>query len=159
MRPTNRIVARTQIVDLGSPEFLDPVLEGIDEWQRLRQDLGADARETIAQRQVVENLLFEGGGINAQAIAMAENQRWIRVLESMTNASRIQGQIPAYRAAPELYRQREIMRVLSESLALNRKYFVGIDPDRVSIDVELKELNPILNFADSLLREGEVADE
>ena len=159
MATTNLIVARTQIVDLGSPEYLDPVLEGIDEWQRLRQDLGVDARETIAQRQVVENLLFKGGGMNAQAIAMAENERWIRVLESMTKASRIQGQIPAYRAAPELYRQREIMRVLTGSLAFNRKYFVGIDPDRVSIDVELKELNPILNFADSLLREGEVADE
>lgn len=156
---TNLVVARTQIFDLGSPEYMEPVLSGIVEWERLRKDLGLEAPETIAQRQLVENLLLKGGGINAQAIAMAENERWIRVLESKTKASRVQGQIPAYRASPELYRQREIMKVLIESLAFNRKYFLGIDPSRVSIDLELKELNPILNFADSLLREGEVADE
>ncbi|MCH7545506.1 MAG: hypothetical protein IID30_03775 [Planctomycetes bacterium] len=159
MATTNQIVSRTQIFDLGSPEYLDPVLNGITEWERLKRDLGPDARETIAQRQVVENLLLQGGGITAQTIAMAENERWIRVLESRTKASRVRGQIPAYRAAPELYRQREIMKVLIGSLTFNRKYFVGIDPARVSIDLELKELNPILNFADSLLREGEVADE
>ena len=47
-------------------------------------------------------------------------------------------------------RQREIMRVLSDRLLFARKYVVGINPDRFSIDLELKELNPILNFADSL---------
>ena len=40
------------------------------------------------------------------------------------------------------------MKVLARSLAdVRNKYVIGIDPDRVHIDVDLKEVAPMLDFA------------
>ena len=61
-------------------------------------------------------------------------------------ALRVAGQLAVYRAAPELYMQREIMRVL-QGLAPMRKFVLGIDPARVNIDVDLVELDAVFqNF-------------
>ncbi len=153
---TNQIVVRTQVSDVGDPAMLAEVLAGIDEWERLKGLHGIDAPETIVQRDVVQDMLMRGGGVyTALAIAQAESTRWERVLQAKIAASRTQGQVPAYRAAPNLYRQREIMRVLTAKMAGARKYIIGIDPSRFRIDVELQELNPLLNFQDAILDEGE----
>ncbi|MCZ6837557.1 MAG: hypothetical protein O7G85_17410 [Planctomycetota bacterium] len=152
-------VVYSRIIQVGDESMLTPVLEGIDEWDRLRIEKGLDDPETVAQRMKVEQFLLDGGGENAQNIAYAENERWVKVLQARTRASRTLGQIPAYRAAPRLYRQREIMRVLSQKLQFARKYVVGIDPKDFQINVELKQLNSMLNFEDAMLEEGEVPDE
>lgn len=143
-------VRMAKIGAVGDENLLDDVMRNIEVWERLRREQGSEARATIEQRVMVEQLLMDGGGQTAFEIAIAQNSRWVKVLEARTKASRIRGQIPAYHAAPALYRQREIMRVLSSQLTFARKYVVAIDPSRFSIDLELKELNPILNFADSL---------
>jgi len=154
-----RTRATTRIYDVGDEANLEPVLQAIAEWERLRRLHGPDAPETIAQRLAVEQMLFEGGGGNALTIALAEKERWVKVLEARTRARRIEGQLPAYRAAPALYRQREVMRVLTARLVNARKYVLGIDPQRFNIDVELRELNPLTNIQDAFLKEGEVPNE
>ena len=42
------------------------------------------------------------------------------------------------------------MSVLARRLPSIRKYVIGIDPERIQLDVELRSINPLLNFADSL---------
>jgi len=46
--------------------------------------------------------------------------------------------------------QRMYMSVLAKNLPNIRKYVIGIDPERVNLDVELRSINPLLNFADAL---------
>jgi hypothetical protein len=71
-------------------------------------------------------------------------------MDTWSSASRVSGQMAAYRAAPELYMQRMYMSVLARRLPAIRKYVIGLDPNRVQLDVELRSINPLLNFADSL---------
>jgi hypothetical protein len=47
------------------------------------------------------------------------------------------------------------MSVLARKLPNIRKYVIGIDPERLNIDVELREINPLLNFADTLETDDE----
>jgi hypothetical protein len=42
------------------------------------------------------------------------------------------------------------MSVLARKLPSIRKYVIGIDPERLNLDLELRDINPLLNFADSL---------
>ena len=56
----------------------------------------------------------------------------------------------AFQAAPKLYMQRMYMSVLARNLPSIRKYVIGIDPEQLNVDVELREINPLLNFADAL---------
>ena len=42
------------------------------------------------------------------------------------------------------------MPIKAKEPKIIRKYVIGIDPNRVQLDVELRSINPLLNFADSL---------
>tara|TARA_X000000368_G_C22564582_1_gene507890 strand:+ start:137 stop:292 length:156 start_codon:yes stop_codon:yes gene_type:complete len=42
------------------------------------------------------------------------------------------------------------MSVLARKLPDIRKYVLGIDPKQVGIDVEMREINPLLNFSDTV---------
>ena len=71
-------------------------------------------------------------------------------MDTWARASRVNGQMRAYQVAPNLYMQRMYMSVLAKNLPHIRKYVIGIDPERVNLDVELRSINPLLNFADAL---------
>jgi hypothetical protein len=129
---------------IGDASLSDQVLQGIDEYNALR---ATDAPDAAARRRQVEQLLVRGGGNASQIIATAERDRWVKLMRTRAQTSTVQSQIDAYRAAPELYRQREIMRVYAQLLPAIDKFVIGIDPSRVQIDMDLKEVNPILDFA------------
>ena len=62
---------------------------------------------------------------------------------------RQQGKVAAYRAAPKLFMKREFMQVLREMLPKRRKYvFVGVNPDRVNVKVDLQEPAPLFSPSD-----------
>ncbi len=70
-------------------------------------------------------------------------------------ASRVQGQLPAYLAAPRLFREREIMRRLADGLTgLRNKYLIAIDPERVDINFEMPDLTSPLDLSD-VIKQGE----
>jgi regulator of protease activity HflC (stomatin/prohibitin superfamily) len=145
-----RNVATTLAFWVSDAATAEQVLDALDEWSELTSELGADAPETVEKRILIEDMLFESGGNAAQMIAAAERERWVELLAKRTRARRLEGQGLAYRAAPNLYMQRKLMEVYADSLAFARKYVVAIDPDRVNIDVELQDRNPLLNFTDAL---------
>ena len=80
-------------------------------------------------------------------MARAEAQRWIDLMEARGDSFRHQGELAAFRAAPRLYVHREVMKVLAESMAEQRKFvLVGIDPERVKVNIVLEETPPLFSF-------------
>ena len=134
---------------IGDVSLADAVLDGIDEYHRLVRETpkGAASPEAIAKRQEVEEILRSGGGSEAQKIAVAERDRWYDLMKTRGQASRWQGELDSYRAAPQLYRQREIMKVYGRLLPNIPKYIIGVDPSRVNVDFDLKNTIPFIDFA------------
>ncbi len=141
---------------LGDPDLAQDVLRGIKEWRRLQGAHGPDSDAAVEARIAVERLLAEGGGALGQQIARAQANRWIELMQARADVSEYEGLLAAYRAAPQLFMEREIMKVLRTQLANKRKYvFVGIDHERLNLDVELLETPSLFDFSDALPREGE----
>lgn len=132
---------------LGDAAAVDEVLAAITEYERLAAEGGADSAAALAQRQAVHDLLVKGGGWTAKELAQAETDRWTTLASRRAQASRVQSQVALYRAGPEIYRHREMMKVYKRLLPDIDKYIIAIDPSRVSINADLTKVNPILEFA------------
>ena len=77
-------------------------------------------------------------------------------MHARADVFRHRGELAAYRAAPQLYMQREIMLAKTLNLANRRKYvFVGVDPERVNLAVKLQETPSLFNFGDAVPSDGE----
>lgn len=73
------------------------------------------------------------------------------LLRARSAASKVLGQAPSYRTAPELYRERAIMNVLARAVSEARiKYVLAIDPSRIDFDVQMEQPEPGLNLGDYL---------
>jgi hypothetical protein len=72
-------------------------------------------------------------------------------MDERADASLVRGQEASWRVAPELYRQRAIMQVYSRLLPSLRKYVVGVDPERLDLNIELREhASPNTVFSDAV---------
>lgn len=137
----------TLVHHAGSLDNAEVILAEIDQWNKLKDSQGVQAAETVDQRLKIEKLLQEGGGLAIAAIDHAERDRWVQLMASRSQVNRVLGELAAYKAAPRLYRERATMSVLVRNLDLVRKIVVGIDPSKLSVDVDLKELDQFLNMA------------
>ncbi|MBT8485976.1 MAG: hypothetical protein HKO59_16625 [Phycisphaerales bacterium] len=139
---------------IGDPDRVEQIAAEIDRYNEMRhtrrQEKGEADPALVAQRVRIEQLLAETGGLANEEIVQAERDRWVSLMEARTQASRLRGQLASYRAAPNLYQERETMLVYGNALGELYKYVIGIDPARVDFDIELRELNPMFNFADAL---------
>ncbi|MDG1136901.1 MAG: SPFH domain-containing protein [Phycisphaerales bacterium] len=148
---------------VGDASLVDSVVDAVHAfndarvaWDALRRADGTEEKialankEMLALQQEAIKLIKDGYGSAAATIRSARVERWTTLMDTWSSASRVSGQMAAYRAAPELYMQRMYMSVLARRLPAIRKYVIGIDPNRVQLDVELRSINPLLNFADSL---------
>jgi len=149
---------------VGDTSLVESVLQSVADYNSARNVLNAlrrdgsstkeevdEARENLqALRLASIELIEEGNGYAAAQIRKARIDRWTTLMDTWSKASRVSGQTQAFRAAPELYMQRMYMSVLARKLPSIRKYVIGIDPERLNLDLELRDINPLLNFADSL---------
>lgn len=126
------------------------LIEEIERFNEMRDRLGSQHPDVLELGAQIERDLVRTGGAIAQMITSAERDRWVQLMEARSQASRMRGQQQAFRASPELYKQREIMRVITSKYAPLRKYVIGIDASRINLDVDLKELSPLLDFSQSL---------
>jgi regulator of protease activity HflC (stomatin/prohibitin superfamily) len=138
---------------LGDSKLVDPTLAAIDEWNAAEKEFGQTSPQAIEARQKVERLLAQGGGAAAQSIEAGETDRWIALMNARSRASELLGQLPAYRASPELYKQLRMMEVFSNGLPGLNKYVIGIDPSQVNVQMDLKEINPLLDFSGAINKE------
>lgn len=139
--------AKTFTYVIGDESQTDRVVALIDEFDRLVVEGGRNSPDAIAKRAEIERILMEGKGQAAQTIASAEGERWSRLMSQRAQAMRVAGQLAAYRASPEIYRQREIMDIYGRYLPVIDKYIIAIDPGRVRVDIDWKKVAPNLNFA------------
>ena len=141
---------------VGDPDQVPPILAAIDEWKRLTEQLGADDPAVIEQRLAVEQMFLRSGGSLAQTLDAAQAELWIKLMQARAEVFRHRGQLDAYLASPLLYKQREIMTVLSQMLPNRRKFvLVGVDPRRVNVSVKLQETPSMFNFGDAISSDGE----
>ncbi|HRP61768.1 MAG TPA: SPFH domain-containing protein [Phycisphaerales bacterium] len=150
-----REVITSLTVLAGDPDTARRILEELDEWDRLRDQLGLQAPETIEKRIEIERLLVDSGGRAAQFITQAERDRWVELMTRRAQANRTLSQTKVYRAGPALYREREYMRILAKTHAPMRKYLIGIDPERLFISANVTELSPLLDFSSSISNNGD----
>jgi regulator of protease activity HflC (stomatin/prohibitin superfamily) len=149
---------------VGDLEFVDEVAAAVERVDLAKVSLAnADPSQAAAASVLLddavkeaERLIRRGGGAAYQIIANAERDRWVGLLARKGQAGRVLGQQAAWTAAPDLYRQRAVMRLYSKYLPGVRKYVMGIDPSRLDLNIELRELaSPNTVFSESLLEEGE----
>ena len=154
---------------VGDPNLIEEVIQSVtrytearDVWDSLRRDTNSDSMEIAKAYEQVKvlsaasiNVIEHGNGRAAAQIRKARIDRWTTLMDTWAKASRVSGQTHAFKAAPELYMQRMYMSVLARKLPTIRKYVIGIDPERLNLDVELRDINPLLNFADSLESDDE----
>ncbi len=129
---------------IGDASLTDRVMTLIDECNALKEQ---GSPEALATRREVEGLLVRGRGQAAQIIANAERDRWVDLMERRASATTLQSQLPAYGAAPRLFRELQVMNIYKQVLPPIDKFVIGIDPNRVALDMDLKKTNPILDFA------------
>jgi len=148
---------------VGDAEMIDEVVEVVNKYNEAKdylktlidnassQDQINAAKTTlrIAELTAIE-LIERANGSAAAKIREARVDRWTTLMNTWVRASRVRGQMQAFKASPELYKQRLYMAVLARQLPSIRKYVIGIDPERLHLDVELRSINPLLNFQDAL---------
>ncbi len=148
---------------VGDNALVEPVIEAVEaynkarsDWDALRSSGAAEVeietatKEMDEKKSVALTLLRQGNGAASIRIDNAHVTRWVEMLDAWSRASKVRGQITAYKASPEIYRQRTYMAVLARRLPQLRKYIVGIDPSRMNVDLELQTINPLLNFSESI---------
>lgn len=113
---------------------------------------GESELATKLREEAVEMLIAQRAGA-AVVIESAKARRWRTQMEAARQASRLLGDLPMYEAAPELYRQRQIMAVLAQTLpGVRVKYLLSAPPDRIHFDVRMLEAESGLNFLDAIER-------
>ncbi|MDP6890942.1 MAG: SPFH domain-containing protein, partial [Phycisphaerales bacterium] len=154
---------RTNVLNsaVGNPAFVEPLVDAVNKVEVARAAIGAAADDTdlaplqAALQEAVneaETVSRQGGGAAYQIIAAAERSRLLGMLGRRGQAARVRGQQAAWVAAPELFRQRSIMKLYAQYLPEMRKYVMGIDPSKLDLSVELRELaSPNTVFSESLL--------
>lgn len=135
---------------LGDAGRAPTVLAAIAEVDAIGRELGPNDPEARLKRVELEGMLVDGGGGAGLSIIEAERDGWVDVMRSRAQAMRIRGQVLPFRAAPELYKQRELMRVYRTMLPRMTVTVMGIPFDRVDIDMEMKDLDPLLQISDAL---------
>ena len=154
---------------VGDPELVDEVISAVilyndarNAWNIIRRDssstqqsLHAANEHMLQLEKTAVSLIEKGNGRAAALIRNARVHKWTTHMDTWSRANRVRGQREAFQSAPRLYMQRMYMSVLARKLPNIRKYVIGIDPERLNIDVELREINPLLNFADTLETDDE----
>ena len=149
---------------VGNPDLVSETLQAVTayndarkKWDTLRRDSSSSESDKSKAQQAMLQLedtavkfIERGNGRAAAQIRNARVHRWTTLMDTWSRASRVRGQMQAFESAPRLYKQRMYMSVLARNLPNIRKYVIGIDPSQLNIDVELRDINPLLNFADTL---------
>ncbi|MBN1491381.1 MAG: hypothetical protein JXA69_15815 [Phycisphaerae bacterium] len=100
---------------------------------------GVRPAESAQARELIDDLLNGNPakgvrpitGKAAKAIAEARAEMWQRINSTRADAKTFELEIAVFRSAPEVYRWRKYLQVLSEGLTGVRKYLVAADVDPI----------------------------
>lgn len=130
----------------GDVDLAKQIVRELDTLERLTE---ADAPEAdvTTQRQRVEELIDAAGGEAAGMLLRARADRWTRHMEFRGRASRQEGRLAMYRAAPEVYLASMYLNALRDAVKTSRLFITTFHAPNVSINFEQIEstLDNILN--------------
>ena len=151
-----RIVNTTMATLLGDARLASQAVDAIEAWRVSLREKGENDPQTKAARLVVENIIVSTRGQIATQIKRSRARRWELHLAARKNASQVLGQSGAYHVAPELFMQRKLMETLSQSLSsVRQKYVLGIDPNRIRVDIQMQQPEVGFNLADYVEKKSE----
>jgi regulator of protease activity HflC (stomatin/prohibitin superfamily) len=131
-------------IRVGDAHKAGPILAAIDRYEAMRQQFGEQSPEALQAREQADRLIAQAGGMVSSLLDTASRDRWVSEMDARGRAEKLLGQLPAYRAAPRLFRERQVMEAFADALGPIRKYVIAIDPGALNLDIEFKELNPLL---------------
>ena len=150
-----RRVAVTMATLVGDQERADAVTALIEQLNELEEREGENAPGSGPLRAEIERMLLEGRAQAASLISQAQARLEI-ITQAQETASEVLGQSAAFNAAPEIYRQRMIMDVLASTLSTVRmKYILGPSPDRVDVNIQMREPDVGFNLEENIVRKGD----
>ncbi|MAJ45845.1 MAG: hypothetical protein CBC35_00830 [Planctomycetes bacterium TMED75] len=135
-----RKVAVTMASLVGDSESADQITKLIAELRTAEKDQGTDSEAARSLRGQIEDKLIQGSAEAATLISLARARRWKIVTDAQEDTAEVRGQSAAYRAAPELFRERLLMDVFASTLnSVRMKYILGPDTERVNMGIEMRE--------------------
>ena len=127
------------------------IVAAIDALRDLGRREGGESAAYLEAQVEVEQMLLDSRAMTASVISTARARRWQLHMEARRKAEEVLGEAPAYSVDPELYRQRALMQALAETLPRVRvKYVLSPDPERVRLDLSMKQPDSGLNLADTI---------
>jgi len=131
---SNRTLSRL----VGSVEKANQLYDLAREYQRNRQ--GANNVGTDSLREQVDKAFLETEGEVYKTLREAQGYAYQKAALSQATGERFAGQLLAYRAAPQIYKQEQRLNVFEQALANIRKYVVAADPNnRQNYIIDLQE--------------------
>lgn len=137
------LIGRSQSSFAGNTRNFETLAKAVDRWRELNQR-DPNSPQAQSQKAELEQLMARAGGEVAFEFSQATTDRLVTHVSAKADATQLKSQRAAYNAAPRLYRQRRIMEVFANALKPIRKFVIGLDPARVSGNVQFKELDPVL---------------
>ena len=141
---------------VGHGSAVGTLQDMLDRLQDLRREQGGASRDKINKeiellQEDIESILLSSDGEMGLELLKAQGRAMVETLQARARATRVAAQAVPYDAAPRLFRQRALMLSESNRLRSLRKYLMVADPSQVSINMKLQEVNPLLNFGESLV--------
>ena len=135
-----RKVAVTMASLVGDAESAEQITGLIAQLRETERAQGTESEAARSLRGRIEEKLIQGSAEAATLISLARARRWKIVTDAQEDTAEVRGQSAAYRAAPELFRERLIMDVFASTLnSVRMKYILGPDTERVNMGIEMRE--------------------
>lgn len=128
----------------GSIDEVDAIYDLVQKYSQVKDTLSAEQNEQM--RKEIAALLFKAKGQVFTAVCQAQAEAFEKATLAEATGQRFIGQLKAYQANPQLYKQMERLKMLEDSLAKVRKYIVVADTKDTQVYiVDLQEkLTPSL---------------
>lgn len=119
----------------GSVANAEALLEAI---RQANKATASPQDQKLAEEALLTQLQSSGGKV-AEAMATARAFRWTHENNERAKATRFAQEVLPYRAAPQVYRMRRYLDVLTDGLSSARKYMVLGDREKLTIRLDLKD--------------------
>jgi regulator of protease activity HflC (stomatin/prohibitin superfamily) len=126
MLETARAAAITSLTEVvGSVELADEI--DLELTRLSRMESGATPEEIAEQEDLIERLLDRAGGNAASMIQAASAERWKKHMGERSRATRYEGQLRMYRAAPSVYQAGLYFDAIRDSMRNARVFITSPD--------------------------------
>ncbi|MHC4292891.1 MAG: SPFH domain-containing protein [Planctomycetota bacterium] len=123
---------------VGSVEEANKLYDLAQRYQKARENNNDQETESI--RREVDNAFMMTKGEVFQALRKAQAYAYEKASLSEATGKRFDGQLKAYRAAPEIFKQEQLLSVYEEAYENIRKYVIASDPEnKQNFIIDLQE--------------------